>query len=295
MSSNASRTPTLSPDGKSAASTDFCVGIVGTGTIASLFVGCLSKAFPGRRVLISGRNGAALERLGKTVDEAVVVPVDRLAIDADFVFLAIPPDAYATILAEIRPHLKPEAIIVSLTNGIAMSVLGTLVDNPIVKVIPTIAQAVSRGCTLIVPGPRGGGEPVNRVVRLLTPFSKPVVIDDSDSRVASNIAASALAFFAEFASLLVSAHEGREGRLGKPTLFSMAGETMGAVSDLLADGYTLQRIIESTAAPGGMTEAALTVFRNGGPALVRSTIDETFQRQAFLQRELASPEPPTAG
>jgi len=51
------------------------------------------------------------------------------------------------MLTEIRPYLRPEAIIISLTNWIALSVPGTLVDSPIVKVIPTIAEAVgSRSC-----------------------------------------------------------------------------------------------------------------------------------------------------
>jgi pyrroline-5-carboxylate reductase len=287
MSSYVAPASTSGPGGDSVAAPKFCAGIIGTGTIASLFTNCLSRAFPGEAILLSGRNAAALAHLAKTVDEVVVVGPDWLAANADFIFLAVPPEAYTTVLTEIRLYLKSEAIVISLTNGIALSVLGTLVDNPIVKVIPTIAQAVGRGCTLVVPGPGGVGEPVDRVVRLLNAFSKPVVIDEADSRVASNIAASALAFFAEFANLLVSAHEGRQGRLDKQTLCSMAGETMGAIADLVAEGYTLESIIESTAAPGGMTEAALKVLRGGGLALTRATIDETFRLQALLQSQLA--------
>jgi competence protein ComER len=227
MSSNATPKADLGSWREITAPPKSCAGIIGTGTIASLLANCLSSAFPGEPILLSGRNTAALASLEKTVDEVVVVGPDWLAASADFIFLAVPPDAYKTILMEIRPYLNSEAIVISLTNGIALSVLSTLVDSPIAKVIPTIAQAVGRGCTLVVPGPRGVGEQVDRVVRLLTAFSKPVVIDEADSRVASNIAASALAFFAEFANLLTSAHEGRQGRLDKQTLCFMAGETMG--------------------------------------------------------------------
>jgi pyrroline-5-carboxylate reductase len=289
MSPGTSISASTSKSAACVASADACIGIIGTGTIASLLVRCLSRAFPGRRLLVSGRNHTTLSSILATTEAAIAVSLERLAAEANFVFLAIPPEAYPAVLASMRLLLRPETVVISLTNGIAMSTLGALVDNPIVKVIPTVAQAVGRGCILVAPGPRGDGQPVDCVVGLLSSFSKPVVIDDTDNRVASNVAASALALFAEFASLLVSGHEEMKGRLNKQMLVTMAGETMGAVSDLMANGYSLETIIESTATPGGMTEAALNVLRTDGPGLVRAIISETFRRQRLQQREIDTP------
>lgn len=262
------------------------IGIIGTGTIGSMFVHCFSRAFSGRRLLVAGRDIDALSRLVESTPEASAVSVDELASEADHIFLAIPPEAYVAVLSELQHKLKREAVLVSVTNAISMNTVGRITGNPVVKVIPTVAQQVGRGCTLVVAGPDAIGEPVASVVRLISPFSKPLIISDDDSRTASNLAGSALALFAEFANQLVIAHDGRQGELDKRTLTEMAAETMIAVGTLVGAGYTLDQVITATAAPGGMTEAAVAVIRRGCSDVVNAAVDETFRQQKLLQRTL---------
>ncbi|WP_421363661.1 MULTISPECIES: pyrroline-5-carboxylate reductase family protein [Agrobacterium] len=265
------------------------IGIIGTGTIAGMLVHCLDRAAPDTRVLVTGRNHLAVSQLVATASNAAAADFELVAATADYIFLAVPPDVYPAILNQMRENLRPETILVSLTNSIALATLGDLVQNPIVKVIPTIAQRVGRGSTVVIAGPRATSDVVARIVSLLSRFSKPVVVDDGDSRTASNLAGSALALFSEFARLLISAHDGREGSLSQDVLVEMTAETMGAIGDLVRGGYDFQEIINATAAPGGMTEAAVRILHSSCEGSVRATIDETFRKQKLAQLELEQP------
>lgn len=262
------------------------IGIIGTGTIAAMLVHCFSRSFPDARVLIAGRNVLAVSELVAGARSAAVASYELVATEADYIFLAVPPEAYPQIVKHLQPHFRPQTVLISLTNGISLTTLGDLVKIPIVKVIPTIAQRVGRGSTVVIPGPRANGAVVDEVVSLLSHFSRPVVVDDRDSRIASNLAGSALALFAEFARLLISAHKGREGLLAQDALVQMTAETMGAVGDLVREGYDLQAIIDATAVPGGMTEAAVHILRSSCEVSVKAAIEETFSRQISVQQEV---------
>ncbi|MCM2436086.1 MULTISPECIES: pyrroline-5-carboxylate reductase family protein [Rhizobium/Agrobacterium group] len=276
----------LSKAGSTAEFANAHIGIIGTGAIAAMLVHCLARAFPDTRLLVAGRNASALSQLVAGASSASTANYELVATKADYIFLAVPPEAYSALLSQMRTHLRPETVIITLTNSISLTTLGNFVDNPIVKVIPTIAHRVGRGSTIVVSGPRANSAVVGKIVSLLSHFSTPVVIDDGDSRIASNLAGSALALFSEFARLLISAHEGREGSLSQGTLNQMTAETMGAIGDLVRDGYDFQGIINATAAPGGMTEAAVRILRSSCEAPVKATIEETFRRQKTAQNEL---------
>lgn len=259
------------------------VGIIGAGRIGSLLARATARYAPSVLLSVASRNRARCATLQRDVPTLTIAEPEDLAAHVDIVILAVPPDAYLDLLGSLAPRLAADCVLVSLTNGIALERLAALVANPIVKAIPTMAHLVGRGASLVMAGPHAEARHVDRVVGFFSAFSRPLVIDDRDARVASNAAGCFLALAAAFTDAFVEANAKRTITLDRPNLDAMAAEALGAVADLAAAGHRFSEIAAATATPGGPTEAALDALLRSVAPLAGEIVEATFRRQAEQQ------------
>ncbi|OYU50414.1 MAG: NADP oxidoreductase [Rhizobiales bacterium PAR1] len=259
------------------------ITVIGTGRIGSV----LARAFDaaGREVIIAGRNPAAGAALAASCQMARCLPIRDAAAQAAILVLAVSPEACVPVLADCADVLRSDTIVVSLTNGVSLSALGAVTARPIVKLVPTLAQSVGRGAMPVMAGPNAAPAHIETVMALAALIGMPAWIDDADTRVASNVAGSALALVARFGEAFVAANAGRAAHLSSTDLTAMMAETFGAVSDLVARGHSFAELIAATATPGGVTEAQMAVLDADLPALCERIVDASFSRQSALQTE----------
>ena len=257
------------------------IAVIGTGRIGSV----LARAFDGagREVIVAGRNQKVVEALATSCQKARALPIRDAAALAAILVLAVPPEACVPVLASCTDVLPAGAIVVSLTNGVSLDVLGVVTTHPIVKLVPTLAQSVGRGVMPVMAGPNAMTAHIEAVMAVAALIGKPVLIDDADTRVASNVAGSALALVARFGEAFVTANTARARHFGSADLTTMMAETFGAVSDLVARGHSFAEIIAATATPGGVTEAQLAVLNADLSALSERIVEASFARQNALQ------------
>ena len=258
------------------------VGIVGTGRLGSMLLRAAARSAQETLLYAAGRYQGQLAAMQREIPSLTVAEIDSVASAAELLILCVPPDAYGALLRQCSGCLLESSIVVSVTNGVPLEAIGDLVPNPVVKVIPTMAHAVGRGIALVTPGPRAEPSHVERVRRFFGAFSKPILIDDRDSRVASNVAGSWLALLAAMCAMFVRANETRAVALNREALETMMTESVGAVSELLAGGFSCDDIVQGTATPGGTTEAALQILQERFPMLATAMVEETFRRQAIM-------------
>ncbi len=258
--------------------------VMGTGRLAGTLSRASLRAPSLDEVAVMGRDPAARDRL-VAANPGLGAGDPDFASRADLVVLAVAPQAYREVVEAIAPHLPRSAILVSVTNGVSLEEMGGWTSNPVVKVIPTIAQTVGRGATLVVPGPRATPADVASVTAWLGRFSLPVEIREIDSRVASNVAGSAVAILACFARAFLAANAKRAHAVGQASLDAMMAETLIAVGELARAGISFDEIVASTATPGGVTEAALQPLAGTIETVCRAMVEASFERQAELQAE----------
>jgi competence protein ComER len=263
--------------------------IVGTGRLAKVLAKASNLVSSQDEIAIFGRNTA--ERDAIIADNQSLIREDAAFISrSDLVVMAVSPQAYRPVLMSLAAQLPPAAIVVSVTNAIAVGEIGTWTRNPVVKVIPTIAQIVRRGVTPVIAGPRATPDHTQVVMEWLRRFSLPIEIGENDSRVASNVAGSAVAAVACFARAFAAANARRAHGLDQQTLEAMMAETLAAVGDLARGGVDFEQAIESTATPGGVTEAALAPLVHAIDDLCEKMVAESFRRQTQLQTASAGVE-----
>ena len=260
---------------------EMVIAVIGGGRIGGTLLRAAARFAPRHALVLATRSQEAAAALARELPGLQLASPEDAAARADLLMLAIPPEAYASVLEAIAPAMAPSAILVSLTNGVPLEVIGEALTNPVVKVIPTMAHIVGRGVALVTAGPRAGHSEVARVREVFAAFSRPVSVDEADIRAASNVAGSALALVADWCDAFVTANAARTPGLDREALAAMLAETLGAVSDLAREGHAFAEIVERTATPGGMTQAAMAILR---ASPIEAAVEETFRRQAGMRR-----------
>ena len=268
--------------GETPISTSLTVGLVGLGRIGTVLLTAMGRFAPEVAVLATGRDLGRVAQAVAPWSAARAVDAPELAAKADLVVLCLPPGAYRETIVTLVPHLRPDAILVSVTNALTLEDLGAWCANPVVKIIPSPAHAVGRGVCLLTPGPGASARHVERVRALLARFCRPVLTDAADSRIASNLAGCAPAILAAFCASFLEANAARARSLGPAELRAMMAESVGALAALLDEGALFEDVMARTATPGGTTEAAIQTLDVDAAALCSRIVDATFRREAQL-------------
>ncbi|CAH1663693.1 NADP oxidoreductase [Hyphomicrobiales bacterium] len=258
--------------------------IAGTGRLAKVLAEAGVRTSAAGTIAVVGRNSAARDALLAAVP-GLQAGEPEWASRADLLVLAVSPHAYREVLTAFTPHLAPSTIVVSVTNGVALETIGRWTANPVVKAIPTIAQAVGRGAVPVVAGPAAKSSDVALVKDWFVRFGLPADVTEADIRVASNVAGSAIAIFALFARAFVSTNAVRANDVSRSSLDTMIAESLVATGELLRRGYDYEAIISSTATPLGVTEAVIDPLARIAPALCERMIEAGIRRQSELQAD----------
>ena len=264
------------------------LGIIGVGRLGATLLRAAAIHAPEIALTAASRDSARVAALQREIPALTYASPEDLAGAADLVVLCIPPETYPALCERIAPHLGPSAIVISVANTVPMSVIADRVRVPVVTAIPTLAHLVGRGVSLLVAGPNALPGHVDAVRRVFARFSMPVLIDERDDRVASNVAGSAIALFAALCDAFVSANAARAQTLERATLDAMMAETAGAIAALAQAGHGWDDIVRATATPGGMTHAALDVLSNRFPQIADEMVEATFERQATIRKLIGS-------
>ncbi|MEN9621276.1 MAG: hypothetical protein RL499_1469 [Actinomycetota bacterium] len=261
------------------------IAIIGTGSMGGAIArGLVSTpgAVAGLRVTTRAEASAAAWRAEGVEARATDHDADanRWAVtDARIVLLGVKPAQITSVLAEVAPSLRPDALIVSVAAGITTAAMEAVVPNAVVRAMPNTPALVSRGVTGISGGSRATAAHLARADDLFRTVGTVVELPESQIDALSTIsgsgpaylflvveeftrAAEAMGFDPDVAALLV-----QQTVIGSALLLDATGE----------DPAELRRRVTS---PKGTTEQAIAVLQQGNLA-------ELFERAALAAKERA--------
>ncbi|CAN0520401.1 unnamed protein product [Ectocarpus sp. 12 AP-2014] len=125
------------------------LGFVGAGMMATAMVNGIvaSKVTEPGNVFVSAPHRSSLDRLAKLGIRTSDINLE-VASGSDVVVVAVKPDVVPAVLREIVPHLRKDALVVSIAAGIPLAVLEQLAPGKrVVRVMPNTPCLVSEGAT----------------------------------------------------------------------------------------------------------------------------------------------------
>ncbi len=198
----------------------------------------------------------------------------------DIVILAVKPTIMASVLAEIKPVLHPEQIIITIAVGLSIdfykNILGN--DTKIVRVMPNTPVAVGEGMTAITTKQPVTPEDIDLVSTIFAAIGQTVVIEEKLMNTVSALAGSGPALVDLFIESLADGAV-RYG-LPRQVAYEMAAQmVLGSAKLALESGKHPGTLKDQVCSPGGTTiEAVTTLEKHGFRYAVIDAISECVKK-----------------
>ena len=213
---------------------------------------------------------------------ALLNPPTGDLVRARTVVLAVKPQLWRNVAAEVSKALAPDAVIVSIAAGVhSADIAQAFGGRAVARVMPTTAVAISQGTASVfaeTPMARAEAralfEPLGVVVDL---------VDEALMHAATAVSGSAPAYLYAFIEALEAA--GAAAGLSKSQAEQLARSTLtGAAALLASSGEDPAELRRQVTSPGGTTQAALDVLlaEHGLPSLLRDAIGAAMLRSKEL-------------
>jgi len=237
-------------------------------------------------VWASNRNPEKLDDLTLHHQRLITGENCELARCCRTLFLCVRPADTAAVLEEIQTQLTPEHLLVVITNVVELDRLAARVHCRVAKVIPSFAQFVRRGVSLVIPGPRCRAEDLQYLRGLLERVSRTYEVSEAQSRAATNVASCGPAFLAHFCSEWAAAAHRVQPDIPMEDWEFLVWETVRAAAELPRAGIAGREILEEVSTPGGMTHAGLQAMDPVLPAMWDEVMRRTAERERQLKAEI---------
>ena len=262
------------------------VAIFGAGVMGSTLLSGLIRA--GRDVadlVITGRNVERTEELATSSGVRRMSNIDA-AVLADTLVLVVKPQDMGGLLAEIRGHVRPGALVVSLAAGITTGFLEERLPagTAVVRVMPNTPALVDEGMAAISPGQHCDEVHLGEAEELLRSCGKVLRIPEKHQDAVTAISGSGPAYIFYVVEAMIEAGV----LLGMPraTSTELVVQTLyGAATMLKETGQHPTVLREQVSSPGGTTMAAL---RQLDDHKVRAAFVTAMEAASERSKQLAS-------
>ena len=205
---------------------------------------------------------------------------------ADTLVLVVKPQDMSGLLEEIRGHLSPGALVVSLAAGITTAYLQDRLPEgtPVVRVMPNTPALVDQGMAAISPGSHCDEAHLAEAEQLLRSCGKVLRVPEKHQDAVTAISGSGPAYIFYVVEAMIEAGV----LLGMPrsTSTELVVQTLfGAATMLKETGQHPTVLREQVSSPGGTTMAAL---RQLDDHKVRAAFLTAMEAAAARSAELAS-------
>ncbi|MBL0386840.1 NAD(P)-binding domain-containing protein [Tumebacillus sp. ITR2] len=214
------------------------------------------------QVVACNRSPEKLEQLQTRYPQVQVCETAEETVSAsDVVFLCVKPGDAPGVINQVSPFIREDHYFVSINSHVLLEEMEALLPCRVAKVIPSITQVALAGVTLVMHGNRTTIEDRHEVESLLEAISKPIVVEEADLRVCSDLSSCGPAFLAvllqEFAMAAV-----RQGGIPRDLADALVKDmTLGLGKLLTEEGFEFSDVIRRVSVPGGITAEGIKVLQ----------------------------------
>lgn len=261
------------------------VAIFGAGVMGeALLSGLLRGGMPNDEVVITERNAGRAATIRERYSVKVLSNAEAAQV-ADTLVLVVKPQDMASLLAELSPLIRPDALIVSLAAGITCETIaeGLPAGHPIVRVMPNTPALVDKGMSAIAAGAGCDEQHLQRAEALLRSVGEVLEVPEHYLDAVTAISGSGPAYIFYVAEAMIDA--GVLLGLPRATATELVVQTLlGAAVMLRETGEHPTVLRENVSSPAGTTVAAI---RQLDQHKVRAALVSAIEAARDRSRELA--------
>jgi competence protein ComER len=238
-------------------------GVIGTGNMGSVLIDAwlTNGVVEQNKLSIHNRTLSKAYDIKDTYTNIQVCNSPEAVVQkSDIIFVCVKPLQVLPLLKLLKPHLNPSQCIISITSPISVKELEQAVPCQTARIIPSITNRAGYGVTLATFSDDMDEAMKGYLRQSLRLFSEPVEIDESITRVSSDIVSCGPAFISYLVQSFIRA--GNEyADLDTEKGYFLAEKMIVGFGKLIEDGhYSLEELQKKVTVAGGVTGAGLKVF-----------------------------------
>jgi len=204
---------------------------------------------------------------------------------ADISVIAVKPQNIQELLEDIRPHLEPGRLLVSIAAGIPIRFIEAHLGegkHPIVRVMPNTPALIGEGATALAGGPHATEKDVQTAKRIFDDLGTTVVVREELLDAVTGLSGSGPAY----AFIMIEALSDGGVKMGLPrdVATRLAAQTLlGAAKLVLQGDRHPAQLKDMVTSPGGTTAAGIHALESGR---LRATLISAVETATLRSREL---------
>lgn len=277
--------------------TSFKLGMIGGGVMGEALLSRLiaQGVYQGSEVLVSEPQSQRREFLGKEYGVGVTAHNREVAGATEVLFLAIKPQVFEAVSAELVaywegeasngeiPSPKSEAVVVSILAGVPLSKLeSAFLGRPVLRVMPNTPATVGAGMSAIAAGKYVQPEHLQLAKRIFQAVGEVVEVPESMMDAVTALSGSGPGYVAILVEALTDG--GVYAGLPRAIAGQLALQTVLGTAKLLQEtGMHPAQLKDKVTSPGGTTIAGIAQLERAG---FRSALIEAVKAAYLRSKEL---------
>lgn len=267
------------------------IAFLGAGSMAEAMISGLVKSekIPPKQIIATNRSNE--ERLTALENSYGIKGVKRENLQYDQIdvfILAMKPKDVDKALNDIKGHIRPNQLILSVLAGITTSFLEQNLHKgqQVVRVMPNTSSTIGESATAISPGHRTANENVKVTQELLGCIGEVYTIEEKDMDIFTGLAGSGPAYF--YYLMEHMEQQGVHAGLDAETTRQIIAQTIvGAAKMIQEQDKTPTVLRENVTSPNGTTAAGLDALdENGGGIAISKAVEHAAKRSKEISKQI---------
>ena len=263
------------------------VAVLGAGKMGGILVKALLEKKLLSPKLTSGtvQHEDRATALSKKLGIPVGTDNAKAARNADIVFVGVKPQAVKGVMDDIRPHPKPEQLVISVAASVPTSAIESALGKeiPVVRAMPNTPCAIGHGMTALCKGKYANQRHLEVASELFNVVGRTVVVDEKHMDAVTGLSASGPAYI--YITLESLAEAGVKVGLPRDIATLLAAQTaLGAAAVVLETGDHPALLKDAVTTPAGCTVDGIMELEEGK---LRVTLIKAVVKAAQRAKELA--------
>lgn len=243
------------------------LGFIGCGNMASAMISGILKngICAPQEITVSAKTQATLDKAKAEYGVSTATANAEVVKAADVVVLAVKPQFYAEVIAEIKDAVKPAQMIITIAPGKTLAWLAEQFGQklPIVRTMPNTPAMVGEGITAACPNEAVTDENLKCALKILESCGKAEVIPERLMDAVVAVSGSSPAYVFLFIEAMADAAVA-DGMPRKQAYTFAAQAVLGSAKMVLETGKHPGELKDMVCSPAGTTIEAVRVLEEKG-------------------------------
>lgn len=244
---------------------DKMIGFIGAGNMGSAMIGGILDAslVTTSQIIASAHSPETLDKIRTKFSIETTQSNEVVAERSDILFLAVKPNKFSEVLPQIKGHLKPDCIVVSIAAGQPIANIEALLGEVrLIRAMPNTPALVGAAMSALCPNDKVTPEEVKLVESLFNSFGRVEVVPESMMDAVVGVSGSSPAYVYMFIEAMADAAVADGIRAHR--LINLLPSLFGRRKMILETGKHPGELKDAVCSPGGTTIEAVAALEHGG-------------------------------